>query len=152
MVICLGPLSSYFRASLITIPSRVCLNLRPPFPSFFLLSHVPLSPRLSLTVSFSKQFYFANRCVLRDCVGIGVMRYFSTWQRLCVLRPPVSKCHPAQSSIFISRLAAQPTFNSTHSTQVLTGPHPPPSGGGAKHPPGRRRCQTHPARRRCQDV
>ena len=134
-MICLGPLSSYFRASLITIPSRVCLNLRPLFPSFFLLSHVLLSQRLSLTVSVSKQFYFANRCVLRDCVGIGVMRYFSTLQRLCVLRSPVSKCHPAQSSIFISRLAAQPTFNST-------------AGGGAKHPPGRRRCQTPP--RRCQ--
>ena len=58
--------------SLVELSTRLS---EPQVPTFFLLSHVPLPLRLSLTVSFAKQFYFAIRCVLSDCVGLGVMRY-----------------------------------------------------------------------------
>ena len=35
-----------------------------------------------------------SRCVLRGCVGVGAVH--TTWHRICVLRPPVPKCPPAQ--------------------------------------------------------
>ena len=97
MVICLGPLSSYCRASLITIPSRVFLILKFPLSSCsrtFLSLHVYLSLFLLQNISTLQ--------IVVSCVTVLVLvscGIYSTLQRLCGLRPPVSKSHPAQSRL-----------------------------------------------------
>ena len=144
-----------FRASLITIASRVCLNHRPPFLSFFLLSHFPLSPRLSLTVSFSKQFYFANRCVvLRDCVGIVSCGILPLGRDFACSGYPSPSVIPLirPFSTHISRLNQLliQLINSSFNPPGRRWCQTPPSLRRCQTLPGRRRCQTPPGRRRCQ--
>ena len=99
MLICLGPVSSYFRASLVTIPSRVCLNLSPPFPSFFLLSHFPLSPHVYLSL-----FLFQNSSTLQIFVSSCVTMLVLVSCGIFPLgRDSACSGHPSPSVIQLSR-------------------------------------------------